>query len=133
MSFDKDDQLERDDFYAEQLNFEFGGKIQITIFDQDKVWRDIRGLTWKLEEMEDSHRGNLIAFLERNALRFFIKWEMYHMFSTPIGLYDDIDFNVLPWDPFDDPDRPLGWLRDTPLYQKLDELEYPPGKVDFTN
>lgn len=119
----------------EQLSFGLDNKLYISIFDQDKIWRDIHGYSWKLEEMESSHRSNLIRFLERSAERFHIRWEIWHMFSAPILMYGDFDDSVLPWDPEDDPDRPMEWLTETPLYQRLVELEEAEmsGKIDFSN
>lgn len=51
------------------------GKIHTELFDQGRIWVDIRGNQRLLNQMDRSHIGNVIAYLLRNARRF--QWVYY--------------------------------------------------------
>lgn len=90
---------------------------------QDRVWIDQTGKEWRLEEMEPRHRANLIAWMERHAFAFHDR-ECSRMALGPRPQGDMAQYEFdRSFDELLDTD-PLEWLRSTPLYQRLVELDH---------
>lgn len=88
---------------------------------QNKEWIDRSGKRWKLEDMESSHRSNLLAFLRQRALSLAFKDTMLEEISplAPGGdmaldaMYEAQDWRL---------QNPKEWLEQTPLVKRLVEL-----------
>lgn len=105
----------------------------LALLDQTDVWVTKDGRTIALPDLEDSHRSNLVAWLERNAGRLSRiaegrAWiastsvEMHHGGDVPDGVFSAMSSweSDAQWAVTD----PLGWLRSKPLYRALTDLFY---------
>jgi hypothetical protein len=90
--------------------------------NQDEHWRSADGEVWRLEEMADSHRRNLIAWLERRARRLgeLAYWGPLNVIrSYPRESRSDLDEFDPDMEPLEDP---VGYVHRCPLYRRLREL-----------
>jgi hypothetical protein len=90
---------------------------------QDSIWTTRDGRTLRLEDLTAEHRGNLMAWLVRNARRFSVQFPFHVPFPNFQGeMAQDMAEHEFfaEWDfAFRDPEE---WIKSTPLYQKLEEL-----------
>jgi hypothetical protein len=91
--------------------------------DQDETWTDSSGTTWRLEDMEPSHRQNLLAWFHRNAARLQAEDESAWLGGS-LPSVGTVAFDMVMGDVMSG----LGmtaqeWLEEQPLIERLRELE----------
>lgn len=101
------------------------------LLEQDVVWIDRYGVEHILGDMDRDYRDNVMWFLLRNAKRFAINYHLEHIWQTMLALDEHAFEKYYPewqaridreWSKMQkDPQR---WMRMTPLYTRLHELNY---------
>lgn len=99
-------------------------RITLGILEQDKIWITRDGRVLKLEDMELSHRRNVLRILERRAISFH--WRAFmHYFVFPLGGRPNGELSNSVFDRAEDEfleKKPIVWLREQPLVRRLRTL-----------
>lgn len=104
------------------------GRAWYVILEQRELWHRDR-TPIRLEEMDDTHRRNLLAWIDRHATKIvrLAWWGAVDYWSTELGRpHGDWAYDALERTSEAETDQmnedPVGWLHDTPFYRRLAEL-----------
>lgn len=90
----------------------------VEILEQEEMWYGQDGFPYRIEDMEQSHRINVVNFLKRRAQNIYLRhqWaEFMQMYHAPQDVFDSwMSANMYTIN--DDPEE---WLMRRPLIQAL--------------
>lgn len=96
---------------------------------QMKEWSDASGQVWLLEQMENRHRRNVLAWLRRRSEQLALQFALDELASPfspdPDSMASDDFEDYLHWLC----DHHEQWLEQTPLVQRLLQLSPDPSPI----
>lgn len=105
------------------------GELFLNLLEQDQIWVTGDGRRLALEEMELSHRRNVLAMLERRHKELYREWLMEFL-DDGVALEELARLGWVAWDPAIGRYRPAGattWFERQPLVLRLRATLPQPG------
>jgi hypothetical protein len=104
-------------------------EIFLNLLEQDEIWVTGDGRRMALDEMERSHRRNVLTLLEHKHRYLYREW-LTEFLDDGVRLEELEQLGWVAWDPAIGRHRPAGartWFERQPLILRLRALLGPPG------
>ena len=105
------------------------GELILNLLEQDQIWVTRDGRRLALEEMEWSHRRNVLVMLERQHHELYREW-LTEFLDEGVTVEELGRLGWVAWDPVIGRYRPAGartWFERQPLVLRLRATLAPPG------
>ena len=106
------------------------GEIFLNLLEQDEIWVTGDGRRMALDEMEGSHRRNVLTLLEHRHRDLYREW-LTEFLDDGVSLEELAQLGWVAWDPAIRRYRPAGaraWFEHQSLVLRLRTMVGPPGR-----